>query len=243
MSAAMVWTVAFAAFAQTPRVSALLQKLRSQDPNAREQAFDGLSQIPHIITQPGVAPGLIALLRIEESNYDARAPFTQNEDWGSYYSLISDMVFDYVMETGDLAPLPLVINQPSGPGSLGELNVARLGAGAVPALAQVALNGDGPGRAQAVDIAGIMLQRDRTGAQTLPPAVLPILRKILNDALNDQLIYVKLNAIDQFGHIGDPADLSLLQKLSTDPKVGKAAARAIERFGQRSRDIVGPGRP
>jgi len=234
---------AIAVCGQTARVRALLTQLQSTDPSAREAAFDALAAVPHVVTQAGVAPALISLLRTEENNYDAEAPYTQNEDWGSYYASVADEVFDYVIQTGDLSPLPLVINQPSNPGSLGEIEIAKLGAAAFPALSQVFLHGDTQGRETAIDIIGILLQRDRAGVQRLPPVAIPKLKGQLYEALSDKQTTVRMNAIAQFGHIGDPEDLPLLQRLKDDPTVGKIAARAIERFGQRSRDIVGPGRP
>lgn len=232
------------ALGQTARVKAILPQFQSSDPGVREQAFDQLSEIPHVIAEPGVGPALVSLLKLEEANYDADAPFVNNEDWASYYSLIRDAVFSYVKLTSDLSPLPLVINQPANTGSLGELEVAKLGAAAIPALVEVEANGDAPGKEQAVDVVGIMLQRDRAGTQPLPAEATATLRRLLHSALEESnSIYVRLNAVQQIGHIGDPADMALLQKLTTDPKVDTAAKRAIERFGQRSRDIVGPGSP
>lgn len=212
------------------QIESLLQAENSPNLLTRVNAFDTLYRIPHAMTEPEVGRAMTALLKRELDLYHSHTLTGDQEGFADYLGGLGDVVLFYAEHSDDPAPLPLLVQLPANPGSLGSIRIAKFGERIFPELANAIVKGDFTARTTSLDIVGIQLERDRSGVQPLPNTRTK-LRAIIDRALKDPDALTRSIAIDDLEAIGDPADVPTLQALAaTDPVLAnrrRAAEAAV----------------
>lgn len=203
----------------------LLQELKSSDVNTRIAAFYKIYATPHAVDKPDVGRALVGLLELEESVYHSDAPFVGGEGYANYYGNLSDAVLHYVQTTGDMRPVPMLIDEPSNAGSLYDLALAKFGDRITAPLEAAEASSDLPGRMTAIDIAAIQLRWDHAGIQPLPD-VRQRLSDLVLAALRDHDGGIRLSAIMALETVGDPAYLPALDAVAQSDPDATVRARA-----------------
>ncbi|MGH9640553.1 MAG: HEAT repeat domain-containing protein, partial [Bryobacteraceae bacterium] len=200
------------------QISSLLQVMQSPQLSTREQAFYKLYALPHAANAPGVGNAMAKLLGRELVLYHSHT--VGGEGFANYLGALGDVVLLYAQSSDDPAALRELVQLPANPGSLASVRLAKFGEKLFPALQAAITDGDFTARATSLDIVGIQLARDYSGAQPLPD-VRAQLRAMVEKALKDSDAAIRFTAIVDLETIGDPNDIPKLEAIAAiDPSAG-----------------------